>query len=607
MPQYTIQAPDGRKITIEAGDQQTALRGAQEWAKANPPKSRKLSVGDHALGALANLNRSLVIGDELAGAFNTGANALMGKIPMGKNPLEALSNVKKDFDKSMKQQRGYEDAYMEKAPLAANFARGTGSAATMLVPAGKSVQALEMGSRLTNMGRSAVTAGLAGAGYAAADRGTVKERIEAASKAVRDPVTLALGAAAGAMAPARRTAPKQKISPDVVTLREKGVDLTPGQASGGFGKAVEDAATSLPILGTSIQDARTANLGTFNHAVANEALKPISKRVPKTVAPGNETVAFTERALQAEYNKLMPTGGVKVDDEFVAATNALGDVVQTLDPKNQRRLQGILKERVNSHLMSGEVDGATYQTIQSKLKKEVARFSVSGDPDHQSMAEALKGVSDALQDAAARQNPAFATKKAKIDRGYAEFKRLQAATVAAGAGSDGLFSAPQYSGAVKRGDKSLDKGRFARGDALGQDLAGAASKVLPSQVPDSGTATRGAIGAVAAIPATIASGFAAGGPVGAATAAGGAAATIGGLKLASKAYSPQAIAAFNKVLDERISTQEARAALADLARIAQKDPAARALYQEASQRLARVIAASRETSKPRNALLPANP
>lgn len=33
---FTIEAPDGRKITIEADDEATALRGAQEWAESNP-------------------------------------------------------------------------------------------------------------------------------------------------------------------------------------------------------------------------------------------------------------------------------------------------------------------------------------------------------------------------------------------------------------------------------------------------------------------------------------------------------------------------------------------------------------------------------------------
>ena len=36
MATYTIEAPDGRKITIEAADEATAIRGAQEWTAANP-------------------------------------------------------------------------------------------------------------------------------------------------------------------------------------------------------------------------------------------------------------------------------------------------------------------------------------------------------------------------------------------------------------------------------------------------------------------------------------------------------------------------------------------------------------------------------------------
>lgn len=36
MPVFTIQSPDGRKIKIEAGDEGAAMRGAQEWARANP-------------------------------------------------------------------------------------------------------------------------------------------------------------------------------------------------------------------------------------------------------------------------------------------------------------------------------------------------------------------------------------------------------------------------------------------------------------------------------------------------------------------------------------------------------------------------------------------
>ena len=36
MAVFTLQSPDGRKIKIEAADEATAIRGAQEWAAANP-------------------------------------------------------------------------------------------------------------------------------------------------------------------------------------------------------------------------------------------------------------------------------------------------------------------------------------------------------------------------------------------------------------------------------------------------------------------------------------------------------------------------------------------------------------------------------------------
>jgi hypothetical protein len=56
MPVFTIQAPDGRKIKIEAADEATAMRGAQEYARANP----KVSTGrDVATGFLSGAVESV--------------------------------------------------------------------------------------------------------------------------------------------------------------------------------------------------------------------------------------------------------------------------------------------------------------------------------------------------------------------------------------------------------------------------------------------------------------------------------------------------------------------------------------------------------------------
>lgn len=45
MPVFTLQSPDGRKIKIEAADEATAMRGAQEWSSSAPPKAKRGGLG----------------------------------------------------------------------------------------------------------------------------------------------------------------------------------------------------------------------------------------------------------------------------------------------------------------------------------------------------------------------------------------------------------------------------------------------------------------------------------------------------------------------------------------------------------------------------------
>ena len=77
----------------------------------------------------------------------------------------------------------------------------------------------------------------------------------------------------------------------------------------------------------------------------------------------------------------------------------------------------------------------------------------------------------------------------KIDKAYANFKRIQRA--AAGVGTeDGVFTPAQLLSAAKAMDRTKDKRAFSEGTALLQDLAAAGKEVMPSKIPDSGTAGR---------------------------------------------------------------------------------------------------------------------
>jgi hypothetical protein len=88
-----------------------------------------------------------------------------------------------------------------------------------------------------------------------------------------------------------------------------------------------------------------------------------------------------------------------------------------------------------------------------------------------------------------RNNPAQAAELKAINTGYANFKRVQRAAAGLGA-EDGIFSPAQLQSAVKAGDRSKDKSKFARGEALMQDLSEPGKAVLGNKVPDSGTPYR---------------------------------------------------------------------------------------------------------------------
>src|SRR5678810_1003436 len=65
MPTYTIQVPDGRTVTAEAPDEATAMKGIQDWYKANPKaeaKAPELSTGEKALDTVISAGSGVTKG-----------------------------------------------------------------------------------------------------------------------------------------------------------------------------------------------------------------------------------------------------------------------------------------------------------------------------------------------------------------------------------------------------------------------------------------------------------------------------------------------------------------------------------------------------------------
>jgi hypothetical protein len=621
MPVYTIQSPDGRKIKIEAADEVTAVRGAQEWAAANPngdgsfkrpfdlsggqsragiprgsyyrdregnirrndnadrgnpvvwtAKKGKPTASREVAGFMANVNRGLGVADEAAAGLGVVRDAFTGNIrPRGDGLPGIARGIKDSLDFNMASQRAYEDDFASRRPKVAALARGSGNALTVFVPAGAAAQGT---TRLNALAQGAVAGATQGAAYGLVDRGTLQERVRAGQAGA---VVGAMAGGALGAATARPARKAKRVDPNVRLLAEEGVQMTPGQIRGGIAKSLEDKLTSTPILGDEIIRARRSGMETFTRAPIGRGLREIGEELPPGVT-GNEAIAFAQGRFREGYDAVVPTGGVRLDDEFGQGLGqSVSPILETLTPEARERLQGIITSRLSSQAQGGALTGEAFKRVQSGLEYEIGRFSSSPDPDQRAIAEALKAVKGQLRDTAARQNPDFASRLASLDRGYAQLVRAETAAARTGA-EEGVFSPAQYDMAVRAGDQSVRRRGYAAGNALGQDLADAGRAVLPSRVPDSGTAGRGIVGLMLG-----GGGYAAGGPV-------GLAATGVGLKAASSLYSPRAIELANRALSERIAREEADAAVNELRRMAMEAPEVLPLLREVEARLARAAA-----------------
>jgi hypothetical protein len=321
---------------------------------------------------------------------------------------------------------------------------------------------------------------------------------------------------AGALAagPVAARAMKPQLASAQQTLADAGVtQMTPGQLSGGMLKSVEDKLTSFPILGDFIQNARGRSIESFNRAVGNQALEPIGQKLGPRTEAGHEMVAEVERKLSGAYDKLLPKMLFVPDRPFAYDISSIMHAAESDLPRDAyAHFQRILNNKLTPDRWTQQVtmppapppgtntlmpqpqtlftlQGDKFKQIESELTHLARRYGSSADAGQQLLGERLGDVVKAMRSNLERSNPAFAGELSDINRGWAMYARIRDAAAARRI-SEGVFLPSDLLGAVKRGDKSAGKGSFAKGDALMQDFAEAGQHVLPSKVPDSGTAGR---------------------------------------------------------------------------------------------------------------------
>jgi len=299
----------------------------------------------------------------------------------------------------------------------------------------------------------------------------------------------ALGAGTGVAANAAANLIKPAFRPAADLLMKEGVRLTPGQMAGGVARRVEDALSSIPVLGQAVRAGARRAILDFNRAAWNRVLAPLGEKLPKNIQPGRDAAEYVDQAISRAYNAVVPHLTGQADRQFLKDLVPIFQRAKNeLPPEQRRRFAEIFNNQLVGKTLSPKT-GEQLKGIDSMLGAEARGYRADPSYDNRKLGQIIGDLHAAFRAALTRQNPKYAPGLKAANEAYANFVRVGRAAAASGA-HEGVFSPAQLRSAVRQSDPTLRKLGFAKGDALMQDLSDAAESVLPRTVPDSGTPER---------------------------------------------------------------------------------------------------------------------
>lgn len=324
----------------------------------------------------------------------------------------------------------------------------------------------------------------------------------------------------------------KKHAKGIKALQARGVRVTPGQAKGGAYKALEDKATSVPLMGDMIMRAQKQSLDDFSVGQLNEVRKAIKMpALSQKEGLTREAIEATQKAIGQQYDDVLSRLNMRADQQFLdEIANVKQMAAQGMDiPEDlAKRLNSYVKTQIEDKLTpAGFMDGIAMKASVRKLRDDGWKFIHSGDPDKEAFGRALVTLSDSIKSATKRFIPQSSKAVAvpgqlgprpnnvadllDLDAVDDAFSRMVPVNKAASyTANDGQFSPKQYFQAMKAGKTAK---QTAAGKIKDQEFVEAAARILPNKYPDSGTAGR-IMQAIAARDATSLLGSAAGALVG---------------------------------------------------------------------------------------------
>jgi hypothetical protein len=487
--------PDQQNATVEeiaktlsASDSQSADARAKagiERAKAIQNGAPRVQV-DPSTGqpsgvpafSPADYNRmgSAGMGSANATTFGFGdeLGSYLGSAISGLPRDQVLAEMRANDAKAQAQNPGSYLAGQIGGGLAQGVATGGAGFGTSAANAGGTLGRVALGSALDG----SIYGGLMGAGNA---NGDLMDRATGAAKGG------AFGFAAGGAAPyiaaglgagVRRLISPFASSPEreaaVNILAQEGVPVTAGQRTSS--KALQFAESELG--GSKAANMMDRQAEAFTDAAMRKA-GGSGRAMPDNLGSLKNTL---QQGFEDISNRNTMVADQKLAQDIGATIKRYRHLLETQQKPIVNDVVANLISRVNAN--GGKLSGAEYQAIRSDLS------SASNSTGNQTLAKALKGIRDALDNAMERSiNPGDAGAWKVLRRQYGNFKIL--AKAAGGGGADaglGLISPAQLRIAAASGNRE----GFVTGANDFTNLAKAGQAVM-TPLPNSGTAARTAV------------------------------------------------------------------------------------------------------------------
>lgn len=277
-------------------------------------------------------------------------------------------------------------------------------------------------------------------------------------------------------------------------LKSRGVRMTPGQMLGGTAKAAEDRRMGFSGLGDRIRDLRRGGVEDFNRAAFDDtaAATGLPNRVAQIGERGTEQLGDI---VSTAYDQSLGQINLSPDPQFRTDIGGAAARASQLPPGLAQDTNYILGTEIGD-IVRGRptLGGRDFQAIDRTLGKRSAAFRQQSSSNQNVLADRAADVLDeadtAFFDLVDRQAPGAVEDYTRAKKGYGLSQIINDAVIA-GRNTGGVFTPAQLgNSAVANTRKFGGKAKAASTDRAFFDLQRAGQDVLPSTVPDSGTAGR---------------------------------------------------------------------------------------------------------------------